>query len=312
MIYLYPEYYEAFSCMKGDCKHSCCKGWEIDLDGEHLEHFLSMDGEIGEKMKTHISLEGSPHFVLDEEGRCPFLNRNGLCDLILSCGKDVLCDICREHPRYYNEFEDHTEAGLGLCCEAAARLVIGWDDKKGFPYPTPDFSEDNCLKKRNELLLAVKNATCAGTLQKRLLKTIAQEKLPFESLDFAKFLLTLERLDDHWTNLLERYIAAKDDIDLEGFGYAMNKRTVEFENLLSYLLWRHVAPAFDEEESVLRTLFSLQICQLIFELGATVFFEQGSFDFEEMVELVRLFSSEIEYSDENPDRILEEIGLRVF
>jgi lysine-N-methylase len=163
-----------------------------------------MDGEIGEKMKTHISLEGSPHFVLDDEERCPFLNRNGLCDLILSCGKDVLCDICREHPRYYNEFEDHTEAGLGLCCEAAARLVIGWDDKEGFPYPTPDFSEDNCLKKRNELLLAVKNATCARTLQKRLLKTIAQEKLPFESLDFAKFLLTLERLDDHWTKLLER------------------------------------------------------------------------------------------------------------
>ena len=99
MTYLYPKYFDSFSCIKGECKHSCCKGWEIDLDEEHLALFSSLEGEIGEKMKKSISLEGTPHFILTSEERCPFLNKEGLCDLIVSCGKEVLCDICKEHPR---------------------------------------------------------------------------------------------------------------------------------------------------------------------------------------------------------------------
>ena len=39
-------------------------------------------------------------------------------------GEDRLCDICREHPRFYNWFGDYTEVGLGLCCEEAERLLF--------------------------------------------------------------------------------------------------------------------------------------------------------------------------------------------
>ena len=64
------------------------------------------------------------HFCLTEEERCPFLNERGLCRLILGFGEDVLCDICREHPRFYNDFPQRQEAGLGLCCEEATRLLL--------------------------------------------------------------------------------------------------------------------------------------------------------------------------------------------
>ena len=27
-----PDYYRDFKCSAGNCKHSCCIGWEIDID----------------------------------------------------------------------------------------------------------------------------------------------------------------------------------------------------------------------------------------------------------------------------------------
>ena len=53
-----------------------------------------------------------------------FLNKENLCDIFINLGEDRLCDICREHPRFYNWFGDYTEVGLGLCCEEAERLLF--------------------------------------------------------------------------------------------------------------------------------------------------------------------------------------------
>ena len=50
-----------------------------------------------------------------------------LCEMIIRHGENYLCDICKEHPRFYNGFDDHTEAGIGLVCEEACRLVLNHD-----------------------------------------------------------------------------------------------------------------------------------------------------------------------------------------
>ena len=34
MIVRVPDYFSEFSCIAGDCKDSCCLGWEIDIDEE--------------------------------------------------------------------------------------------------------------------------------------------------------------------------------------------------------------------------------------------------------------------------------------
>ena len=31
MIVRVPDYFSEFSCIAGDCKDSCCLGWEIDI-----------------------------------------------------------------------------------------------------------------------------------------------------------------------------------------------------------------------------------------------------------------------------------------
>lgn len=120
-----PDYYRDFHCIADRCRHSCCIGWEIDIDDASLERFRSVEGPLGEKLRANIDLSPTPHFtLLGEAERCPFLNEKNLCELILSLGEDSICDICRDHPRFRNFYSDRTEIGLGLCCEEAARLLL--------------------------------------------------------------------------------------------------------------------------------------------------------------------------------------------
>ena len=118
-----PEYFKDFCCTGSACSDNCCIGWEIDIDMETMERYRKAEGAFGRRLHHSISSEDEPHFILKDE-RCPFLNKENLCDIILNLGNDSLCEICREHPRYYEWFGEFKEAGLGLCCEEAARLLL--------------------------------------------------------------------------------------------------------------------------------------------------------------------------------------------
>lgn len=129
-----PPYYHRFHCVADKCRHTCCAGWEIDIDQVDLERFQQMTGPLGEKLKACIETEnGYAHFRLLEGERCPFLNEKNLCEMILQYGEEAVCRICREHPRFVNEAEDHLEVGLGMCCEAAAELILTWPDPQEKP-----------------------------------------------------------------------------------------------------------------------------------------------------------------------------------
>lgn len=97
-----PEYYTHFHCIASACRHTCCAGWEIDVDEETLQVYQQMPGALGDKLRRSISMEETPHFVLDQRERCPFLCENGLCEVIIEKGEDALCQICRDHPRFRN------------------------------------------------------------------------------------------------------------------------------------------------------------------------------------------------------------------
>ena len=115
----WPDYYKEFRCKAGKCLHTCCAGWLVGIDEKSLERF-----EKEPDIKNRIS---DSCFIMGKDGRCPFLRDDNLCDMILKHGEDYLCDICREHPRFYNSFDDHMEAGIGLVCEEACRLVLECD-----------------------------------------------------------------------------------------------------------------------------------------------------------------------------------------
>lgn len=114
-----PDYYKLFRCTASACRHTCCCGWEVDIDTDSLRRFEKLPD-----IAPYIDYEGTPHFRLLPGERCPFLNDDGLCAQIKKHGEQVLCQICADHPRFRSYWQDRVELGLGLVCEEAARLVL--------------------------------------------------------------------------------------------------------------------------------------------------------------------------------------------
>lgn len=142
-----PSYIKEFRCTASACRDTCCAGWEIVLDEEARKRYSRVNGAFGRRLDQAIQTEdGEAYFALTKENRCPFLNQEGLCDIFLQLGEDALCDICTEHPRFYNWVGDYTEKGLGLCCEEAERLLFAHAEPLDFVFtegePGEEISED--------------------------------------------------------------------------------------------------------------------------------------------------------------------------
>ncbi len=119
-----PEYFHSFKCIAGDCRDSCCVGWEIDIDAKTLEKFDTVPGMDGKMLRESVDRSSDVPCFHTVCGRCVHLRRDGLCELICRWGDGMLCDICREHPRYYTTLGDVTYGGLGMTCEAACELIL--------------------------------------------------------------------------------------------------------------------------------------------------------------------------------------------
>lgn len=120
MKIMVPEYYKKFKCIANRCRHTCCKGWEVEINEESLERFSAYPD-----IMEHVEMGEVPHFRLLPGETCPFLLDSGYCDMILKYGEDILCQTCADHPRFCNYWSDRIEMGLGLVCEEAARIILG-------------------------------------------------------------------------------------------------------------------------------------------------------------------------------------------
>ncbi len=297
-----PDTYQAFRCIAGECRHSCCIGWEIDIDPESLRRFLALPGALGDRMRANIQQVGDTAcFRLQgAEERCPFLNQAGLCELILERGESALCQICADHPRFRHFYADRTEIGLGLCCEAAGRLLLGAKapmrliiiEDDGITEET-DPEETELLNLRDGLLAAMQNR--ALSMEERVTQVLAPDAVDWR--EWSAFLLTLERLDERWAELLAALPYAPE----APLSAALE---MPMEQLMSYLICRHLPGALEDGDTQGRMLFAALMWRLIARLCALT--ECG--ELEGIVELARLYSSEIEYSDENTCAILDHIA----
>ena len=132
--------------------------------------------------------------------------------------------------------------------------------------------------------------------------------LPQFDLDkWCGIFLGLERLDGAWTAALNSLKAGFKTANLKEFDLYMKNRQTEYEQLLVYLIYRHLSSAFDKTDAKIYALFAALSFTVIYYIGAVSFTEKGSFTFTEQAETARLFSSEIEYSDQNLDIILQHL-----
>ena len=278
---VFPNYYGKFKCIADKCKHNCCIGWEIDIDEDTMYLYNSLDGEFAQRIRGNI--EGDvPHFILKDENHCPFLNENGLCDIICELGEDAICDICYMHPRFCNFYDNFTEVGLGLCCEEAVRIILTQEEK--FSVPLPKSEEDNAFfKERKDAFDILQNRDYSVFERLKILAKKYGFKFEFSSNKLYYFYMSLERLDKGWETELEKLKNAEcEEI------FKREDLQIFFEQLACYFVFRHFGRGVG---------FALLGCYVI---GAISSFCN---DFEQMLDVVRMYSSEIEYCEENTEKV---------
>lgn len=309
MINVFPDYYPDFHCIAGACRHNCCIGWEIDIDPPTLALYNSLPGPMGDKVRRHIAIEPEPHFILGKAKRCPFLNKDNLCDLICELGEEALCSICALHPRFRNQLPGRVEIGLGLCCEEAARLILSRKRPVQFiPLGDEEASPtDPIIVLRDRAIAILQKDYLSIPAREAHLLSLCDAALPARSLaQWADFLLGLEQLDAAWGRLLRLVKKLSGRLDLDAFDEYMAGRQHEYEQLMVYFVYRHFANAPDFAEAAARAAFAVFGYRFIRAAGCALWQTNGRFTFEDQVELARLFSSELEYSPENTDLLLDE------
>lgn len=118
-----PGYYNSFHCIASACSDSCCRsGWEIPIDDETYSFYKSA-GVSDIDINTVTGSDGDRVFRLRPNGECHYLEKSGLCRLYTVTG-GRLCEICAQYPRFFEEYDGFTEAGLSISCPEAQRLIL--------------------------------------------------------------------------------------------------------------------------------------------------------------------------------------------
>ena len=298
----YPFYYGGFKCIGGGCKHNCCIGWEIDIDPLTFEKYQGISGDFGNRLKENVSTKDTPHFILQKEERCPFLNKDNLCDIILEKGEDFLCRICSDHPRFRNFFANCTEVGLGLCCEEAARLVLSQKEPFFMAEKKEEILTDeeiSFFRFRGDIFQKIGDRKLP--LPERILSLLQRYGISFPQKthgEWADIFLSLEHLDDAWVALLNELKQAE---SVQPIGEEWD---VVSEQLFSYFIYRHLAGGLEDGRYGERILFAVLGVHIISALASLKIGKTGTISFADFAELSRLYSSEIEYSEENTETLL--------
>lgn len=297
-----PEYFEKFKCIADRCRHSCCVGWEICIDSETLDKYKTVEGQLGKRLKENIAFEeDAASFVLDNNERCPFLNSSGLCDIIIEKGDSYLCEICREHPRFYNFFSDRTEMGIGLSCEEAARIILSSEgkmelivtDEDEYPEERLTEFEKYILSKRAEIIPELQDREKSIDTRVEAVLTLCNISFPDISLtEWLKIFSELEILDQSWLDTVSMLGNSK-------IGH--NIPDVAFEQLLVYLVYRHTPLSEDKGDFADRIAFAC----LGYKIIKNICERTDNCNFDMFCEICRMYSSEIEYSEDNTAALID-------
>lgn len=310
MLFRVPSYYNSFRCIADKCTDNCCIGWEISIDNITADFYSSVEGDFGRRLKENISADNS--FILQNE-RCPFLNGKNLCDIIINCGEEHLCQICRDHPRYFEWYGSLKEGGIGLSCEEGARLILT-DNAHTFAESITDEDEEPVdselfsvlLNARDELLTKLDSK---ATLREKLLYMLCYaeqlqfyidnietgaEYIPSEDIaesdirDIVSLYCDFEPIDAEWEKELSSLVSSACDpgeVDSAEEGYMLN--------LCRYFIWRYfLKGVFDEE---ILSKVKLAVVSVLFIKLMT----RGNSSLSCWIEKSKLYSKQMEYSDEN-------------
>lgn len=283
MLSIFPKFYKNFLCKADKCKHSCCKGWEIDIDEETAGKYLAMTGELGAEIRQNIGKnEDSYFFKLTEDERCPFLQKNGLCKIILNIGEENICEICTMHPRFFTMLDDVELCGVGLSCEKTCELLLG--DEKDLVFYIENTEEEVSFSE----VLAVIGVNLPNEMQEFSLAVNAENINKV-----LEIMAKTEPIDENWSKELS-IMQDMDNVELKAKEYLENSDKNILNKIYKYILYRQLERLVDIDIEALINYAQYSILFIILHTMIS----------KELGESVRLWSEQIEYDTDNVDLIL--------
>ncbi len=311
MEYIRPKYYDKFACIASLCEESCCKaGWEITIDDNTLELYSSLDGEIGKKFKDNVTEgeDGEVIFRLDKNGDCPFLDKDGLCELYIATnGK--LCEICDKYPRFFEEFDGFAEAGISISCPEAQRIILN-ATREDYIFECEESDDEilNILVKARETALdiAFNNPSKKAILILMDYALFLQDVIDFGAIhELDDYIPEARRLPkrkaiDALERICDTYLNNTDILYNEWREALINCRPTfkrisdkEKRAYLGYLIYRYFLKAINTEDvlSVIKLIISAYILPTVLKGDSK--------------KLARLHAKEIEHDAENLEAMID-------
>jgi lysine-N-methylase len=298
-----PHYYGSFKCIADKCTHSCCIGWEIDIDEATSFKYSMLSGGYGINIRNSIDHTDTPHFRLCENERCPHLSDSGLCNIITELSEDFLCDICREHPRFYNFTSRGKEVGIGMSCEEACRIILTSDEYNDFT----EFGTEEGEPEQFEFDAIAERERIYTVLSDRSIPYTERLAALYNRYDASPALLS----DIEWRNVidsLEFLDGSHKELFLKFTSDTPVAKEIEpfLERTLAYFVFRHCSDACDNADFLARLGFCL-FCE---RLMASIINAEDVKQLHDTIRLSRIVSEEIEYAEDNTESIVWEFGFK--
>lgn len=127
-----PGYTSLFNCIGEQCPDSCCNDWMITFDKQSYKKTLSNKylAEIA-SFALHETKDSESEWAvikLDENGGCPFLNPQKLCNIHAKAGVDALSHTCKTYPKRDQFIGPDKYNSLYLSCPEVTRIVLFEDE----------------------------------------------------------------------------------------------------------------------------------------------------------------------------------------
>ena len=312
MELIYPSYYKAFSCIASACPDSCCHEWDVQVDAASAARWRSMEGDLGDALRTYLYDEDGETYLRNEQGRCPMWRSDGLCRIQAERGHDELCTVCQQFPRLRHDYGDFVELGLELSCPEAARIILesplSWVETETDGGEKPEYDPEilailagsrphalallenraYTVPERLRLLLmygyhiqaAIDGAELTAFDPDAALREAAQFAGPGDGARLAGYYLGLDLLTERWRDALGRL---GDPSWEEGLC-----------RIAQYGVCRHWFQAVSDWDLSCRVKMLLSGCALLSRLPGT------------LQDKAQLWSKEIENSASNLDQLLDD------
>ena len=375
------DYYDAFACLADACKHSCCVDWEIDIDEDSWDYYDTVEGPFGDRLRACRQTGEDRSFILRPDGRCPFLNDNGLCDLITELGEESLCEVCTEYPRFTVEYRDVREKSLSVSCEEAGRLlfehqepvrmvaqefeeylsyeeegILADEEEEGYelsddvPEEDEEPSEELCeflqMARQNVITLLqdrryiVADRLSAALIYARrvqdvlnnwqgeaapelgaddipmLLQHVYKEKSPASLLQAFQLrcdvYAAMELLDEEWEQVFADTKALLGSMTDQDYAKAIQTLTTSspnveiwYEHFLVYVVFRYAIKSVYDTEFFDRIRLAAAFYLILRDVDAAFYLKAGHFTLSDRIALARIFSRQVEHSEENVESLME-------